>query len=190
MASIPEGLAIVEHCSKDQFLWRHLELKMPELRRQLDILADTAMTREDYFNRQIPCIFLSNNRCMIYEARPTSCRTHVSVDDPEKCSVEADSKVDIAFLDLRFLDDGVAREAMRLMKQKKLPMAYGPLQSVLVLATAYYRFGESYLKDRIQNTPYKYGDLRGMASWMHLLKTDPRVTELMQTLQPRSGDDV
>ncbi len=40
----------------------------------------------EYFNKKIPCIFLSGNgECLVYEARPFSCRGLVATSDPENC---------------------------------------------------------------------------------------------------------
>lgn len=43
--------------------------------------AQTAgLSREAHFRARIPCAFLVNSRCTIYEARPTLCRTYHSMD--------------------------------------------------------------------------------------------------------------
>jgi Fe-S-cluster containining protein len=35
---------------------------------------------------RVACPLLEKNRCMIYEARPLTCRLHAVVDTPEKCA--------------------------------------------------------------------------------------------------------
>lgn len=43
--------------------------------------AQTAgLSREEHFRARIPCAFLVDSRCSIYEARPTLCRTYHSMD--------------------------------------------------------------------------------------------------------------
>jgi Fe-S-cluster containining protein len=38
-----------------------------------------------WFNKNNPCPFLDNNICSVYPARPLSCRTYHSTDDPQGC---------------------------------------------------------------------------------------------------------
>jgi Fe-S-cluster containining protein len=38
-----------------------------------------------YFQQQIPCAFLDDNRCMIYNVRPHTCRLYWVTTDPEEC---------------------------------------------------------------------------------------------------------
>lgn len=38
------------------------------------------LTREEHFRARLPCAFLVDSRCSIYEARPTLCRTFHSLD--------------------------------------------------------------------------------------------------------------
>jgi Fe-S-cluster containining protein len=40
----------------------------------------------NYFDKKIPCVFLKNELCSVYEARPFTCRTHLVVSPPERCS--------------------------------------------------------------------------------------------------------
>jgi Fe-S-cluster containining protein len=51
---------------------------------------------------QPPCAFLdpSTKRCRIYEARPISCRMHVSVTDPDWCSVDHPKAADAVTRDV------------------------------------------------------------------------------------------
>lgn len=35
-----------------------------------------------------PCLFLRNDRCMVYEARPSVCRTYAVNDDPKFCEAD------------------------------------------------------------------------------------------------------
>lgn len=40
----------------------------------------------DYFREQLPCPFLENSMCSIYENRPIACREYLAVSDPKNCS--------------------------------------------------------------------------------------------------------
>jgi Fe-S-cluster containining protein len=39
----------------------------------------------EYWSRRVPCPFLVDQKCAIYEARPLACRHHFSVSDPDLC---------------------------------------------------------------------------------------------------------
>ncbi len=44
------------------------------------------ISKVDYFNKNIPCIFLINNECSVYDARPYQCRKYLSAEDKDKCT--------------------------------------------------------------------------------------------------------
>lgn len=58
------------------------EAKQQQLIEHLQSRAEQAagLSREEYFRARIPCAFLVDSRCSIYEARPTLCRTFHSMD--------------------------------------------------------------------------------------------------------------
>jgi Fe-S-cluster containining protein len=52
----------------------------------------------------VPCPFLRNGRCSIYEARPSACRTHFNVSKfPEVCNLEEFKLRDVPNIDLSIL---------------------------------------------------------------------------------------
>jgi len=55
------------------------------LRSFMDGLTEEKDRNEIWFTKNIPCPFLENALCTVYEARPLSCRTYHSLDDPGKC---------------------------------------------------------------------------------------------------------
>jgi Fe-S-cluster containining protein len=50
------------------------------------VIADTRPLSRSYLDMSIPCPFLEDNRCVIYEARPLSCSGHYSTSPPEWCA--------------------------------------------------------------------------------------------------------
>lgn len=51
------------------------------------------MDRVGYWNGHQPCAFLEAGRCTVYEDRPIACRTHMSVDPPEKCGESSGTRI-------------------------------------------------------------------------------------------------
>lgn len=59
----------------------------PEFRERLQAAADAMTgTRDEYFRRNIPCVFLEDGRCSVYEARPVACRGYFVTTPPENCA--------------------------------------------------------------------------------------------------------
>jgi Fe-S-cluster containining protein len=62
----------------------------------VDYLKEQAKLTEDHdydFSKFRNCVFLSNdNSCLVYEARPISCRRHLVVSEPSNCDVQGGKK--------------------------------------------------------------------------------------------------
>jgi Fe-S-cluster containining protein len=56
------------------------------------IMTDTRPLSEKYLDMNISCPFLEDNRCLVYDVRPTSCSGHFSVSPPEWCWPEMKKK--------------------------------------------------------------------------------------------------
>lgn len=56
------------------------------------VMADTRLLSVKYLDINIPCPFLVNNRCFIYEVRPTSCSGHFAVSPPDCCAPDSKRK--------------------------------------------------------------------------------------------------
>lgn len=98
--TIPEMVPVVDHLV-GRTDWPELKPKLERLIRQ-NLLAMSSVDLSDkaqrdvFFKSKVPCIFLEDGRCSIYEVRPAVCRYHYVVSPPENCSPLA-------------LDDRIAR---------------------------------------------------------------------------------
>ncbi len=50
-----------------------------------DLEAQVEELAAEYWKRRVPCPFLVDRRCAVYEVRPLACRHHFSVSDPLLC---------------------------------------------------------------------------------------------------------
>jgi Fe-S-cluster containining protein len=73
------------------------------------ILNDHEMTEDeygdialDYFKMHVPCPFLENESCSIYEDRPLICREYIVISPPEYCSENSFEKIERIKLPTRF----------------------------------------------------------------------------------------
>jgi Fe-S-cluster containining protein len=63
--------------------------------------------RVAFFQRQLSCAFLKDNRCEIYAVRPAVCRYHMVVSSPENCAHSPMPKP-IVLVDLRKIEHDIA----------------------------------------------------------------------------------
>ena len=180
--SIPEGLAILDVLSRDPNRWWWFQQKIKQLLGWVRILEDRQTTRESWFDAKIPCLFLRDHKCTIYEVRPTACRSHISVDEPFKCSHEADRGADVRFLNLRFIDDFVWKEAQRYLDRENLPLGWAPMSVVMIWSFLYWTRGKRGFREAIKGTALADGDLANLIQWVHLSRSDPRYKEMLEDL--------
>ena len=108
-ASVAQGMVIVDYLYKNKALlqtfidnyniWLHaggaLSSGIDDTRNQgmraslpmAQIIASTRSLADTYVSNAIPCPFLVENRCAIYEVRPLSCSGHFATSEPELCAV-------------------------------------------------------------------------------------------------------
>lgn len=113
MASLPEAECITYHLYQDETLlrnflagyrtWRQklgeFAQKMPRLEQLIARNLTGSLSGEEeklfdsyiheYAARRMPCPFLADNSCSIYEIRPFACASLVAVSPPEKCLPDA-----------------------------------------------------------------------------------------------------
>jgi Fe-S-cluster containining protein len=108
------SIGLVEAMNIAEVLWESGRWKalIPKLRdAAMNVSYDekngNRVTGVTHFGRRLPCVFLENDACSIYENRPSSCRYHYSISPPEKCSWESsESKM---IIDMRELESEVER---------------------------------------------------------------------------------
>ncbi len=90
VASRAEALALIDYVyaftnfDRDE-IDRRLSEHAALLRSFLDERSDRSDENAVWFAKNIPCPFLENDICSVYEGRPLSCRIYHSLEDPEHC---------------------------------------------------------------------------------------------------------
>lgn len=84
--SVPEALAMLEPLLYDPMrrLW-YLNTVYPKVAKQAKMCLFDQVNVQTWFEREIACVFLKDDRCAIYENRPAACRVHMVVSDPAQC---------------------------------------------------------------------------------------------------------
>jgi len=98
---LPEGTLIAEVV----LTWPTWRKWAGKLRKWCDQFAGPEVTRDSYFNAQVPCPFLNHNGevCRIYEYRPSACRYLYAVSPKEMCSANNKTKL-ISYLNLHEIE--------------------------------------------------------------------------------------
>lgn len=131
-ATVPEMVPVVEYLtSRSDWKTKKPALER-ELNKQLAAFAGVDIIDEkvriEFFNRQIPCAFLSDRRCTIYAHRPAVCRYHMVVTPPANCA-QGEVK-ETTLVDLTKLENEIAVEAAKEFGS----LTGGPIALAFVLA--------------------------------------------------------
>jgi Fe-S-cluster containining protein len=92
---LPQNIPlIIDTCKKDEkelvVLNDIVEEKLQENRHNKEAgkIDPVDLLLKSFYQLKQPCVFLKNRECMIYEVRPLTCRTYISLSDPVLCMPE------------------------------------------------------------------------------------------------------
>lgn len=106
---IPEGLLIAEHLLQSGE-WEKI---LPALKQAAIDSSFEGVTKTSYFKKKLPCVFLKDGLCSIYDIRPACCRLHVVISPPENCSPDAPPDTMTKAIDLIDVESEVWRLGAR-----------------------------------------------------------------------------
>lgn len=132
-ATVPEMVPVVEALvARADWTKRRPALER-ELTRHLEAFATVNILDEEeragFFTRQLPCVFLKDQRCEIYAHRPAVCRYHMVISDPQNCALGAADPT-VARVDLRALETDLAVRGAEALGE----LLGGPIALAFVLA--------------------------------------------------------
>jgi Fe-S-cluster containining protein len=104
---------------KKRFLSTVDQLKKQGLLKKLEDPSDPLLCKsdEEYFRQKIPCPFLENESCSIYEIRPSRCREYLVFTPPENCADPYHNKIGRLPISVR-LNESLAWLWASMTKQK------------------------------------------------------------------------
>lgn len=83
---IPEGLVALYNIWNTPTLRDDFSSKLSRLSQEVGFLKKPYASNQKWFDLNIPCVFLEDHKCSIYEDRPLACRTQMSVEKTaDKC---------------------------------------------------------------------------------------------------------
>lgn len=139
-ASFVEGLYIAEDLLQRPD-WRDW---LPRLHEAAKKFCYPGVNKANYFRQGIPCVFLKDNTCSIYEKRPEACRYHYVASPPKNCSHEMPEDTGTAIINMMPLSEKVWELNAHVIKQLMeehggvmSAMVVGPIPITILWAMAY-----------------------------------------------------
>lgn len=130
---LPVMSTVLEGISMHQWLSDHHEWKgslKEDLRQHLELVRN--LPWDTWAQAMIPCPFLKDNLCGVYEGRPLACRTTISIGDPHYCHPHRLGP-HTNFMDRSIVSDSTQATETRLLRQHNAPFLFLPLSgSILV----------------------------------------------------------
>jgi Fe-S-cluster containining protein len=162
-ASIAEALIMVDAmdgCSKiaQDYLYKRCE-------KYANQLYSPVVTVASWFEKKIPCVFLSEGLCRTYEARPLACRT-LMVMPGSDCSVYSPGGK-IQAVDARSMTKAGLREAKIVSDNLGIPIGFAPLQVAMLWAETVYYKGSDVLNKQLRGTTFA-NDYESLMFWKRL----------------------
>ena len=188
--SMPEAVALAEPAVK-----AGREAIADLIRRCYNQLPLQRLDRVEHFTQAVPCVFLTEAKdCAAYDRRPVPCRHHVVVSDPAHCADQSSEKT-VQRLDTSKIDQYLAGESLRVMRQNDFPITLAPIPVSVLWAIRLLVEGEhEYRKALASSEDLGILDIRGWT--MHAMQTGgvkPRMVDAegrpLMPAEPRVKDD-
>lgn len=133
-ACLAESILVVDSIRKDAELKKYFRSKIDDLKMQVSVLRDPNMSTRVWFNKQIPCIFLQDHKCLVYQDRPLVCRTHLVVEDTaDGCAFQKEPPKIAILAKCEFIH-AMIELGTEMREGFSIPLLYGPFQLSLLEA--------------------------------------------------------
>lgn len=116
-----------------------------------------------WFEKQIPCIFLSNEECTVYEHRPTICRIHSVTSPAIDCSPPSDKN--IMKLNIKDWFEATVMVQKSLAREVLITEQMAPLPVAIVWAVKAIENGEKALRTALSKHPVFSDDNTANLFW-------------------------
>ena len=128
----PEAIVIIDAVRRDTKLKKYFESKIDLLKQQVKVLREPDMSNYVWFEKQLPCIFLRDGECVVYENRPLVCRAHIVVEETaDGCKVQKEPPK-IKIVDKGMFVREMLKQALALSNKFGISWGYRPFQLALI----------------------------------------------------------
>jgi len=162
--SIAEGIIMAEAVGNLSFVIRQLLIKRSLA--HANKLYNPLVTTSSWFEDKIPCVFLSDGECRIYDARPLTCRT-MMVAKGSDCSIEFGPGKLVKMINNREILLAGLQEAKKASGILNIPIGYAPMPVAFLWGDTVYHKGVNVLKGQIHGTIFS-NDYESLLFWKKL----------------------
>jgi Fe-S-cluster containining protein len=120
--TLPEGILIAEVLLQKPD-WRAI---VPRLKKAAEEFCFEGVGAHTYLNKKIPCVFLQDGLCSIYEIRPSTCRYYYSIQDPKLCDPD-DPRRKVATIDSSQIMDRINMFSIMVANKLHTPDIIAPI---------------------------------------------------------------
>jgi Fe-S-cluster containining protein len=117
---------------------------LPKLNEAAKKFCYPGVNKRNYFNQGIPCVFLKDSTCVIYDKRPEACRYHYVASPPGNCSHRMPENTGTAIINMMPLSEKVWELNALVIRQltedfgDSMPaMLVGPIPIVILWAMTF-----------------------------------------------------
>jgi hypothetical protein len=157
---MPEAIAVALHLLSNRPLLQRVHARAQE---QVRVLLSTSMSHVEWFELQLACPMLEDERCTAYEWRPTACRTLLALDTYEHC-VHGAADPNVVRVDASEVSSVTIPALLALSVELRLPLGPAPLPLALTWALIVVQHGLAELRRQLAGTPFE-DELQALTYW-------------------------
>jgi Fe-S-cluster containining protein len=138
---IPEGLVALQGVWNDPALREDFSSKLHRLTTEVGFLKNPNASNRLWFDMHMPCVFLKDHRCTIYEDRPLMCRTQMSAEKTSDKCKDVGTAQKLKLVDKRPMIEGSIHLSLDISEKFGIPWSFRPFQQSLLDAWDLYVTG-------------------------------------------------
>lgn len=176
--SVLEALSILEPIVSDNYrLDRFLKGRYEVIKKQAKLCLSGKITGAEWFAQSIPCAFLKDDLCSIYERRPSVCRTHAVVTPSEDCSPPRMKS--IAKLNIVGWDEATDYTQKRMAKVVDVTQQIPPMPVALLWATFLVKNGTRAMQRALEVNPVFANEKSAAMFWLKHFATAEQMKDTL-----------
>lgn len=162
-ACIPEAVVALRSIWENPTLKDGFSSKLPRLKREVDLLRKPDASNGKWFVMHIPCVFLADHECTIYEDRPLMCRTQMSAEETSDKCKNVGYAQKLKLVDKKSMLMGMISTSLELGQKFGISWGFRPFQLALLDAWDLYVTGVKY-----DNSLSNADEITEMYKWSQL----------------------
>jgi Fe-S-cluster containining protein len=160
---IPEGLVALQSVWNSRALREDFSSKMWRLAQEMELLSRPDASNRKWFSMHIPCVFLKDSRCIIYEDRPLMCRAQMSAEETSDKCKDVGTAQRLKLVNKRPMLERAVSLSLEINQNFGIPWSFRPFQQALLDAWDLYVTGI-----KPEGVPSHLDEMESMQRWAQL----------------------